>query len=145
MRRITLFFAALFLALSLGALPSTAQETAKVIAQDTAKVPAQCTDKECKCKRKSNNLFTKLAWGVVDVIYAPAELLKVATCEPYDRGLAHDIPNNIGKGFCHMGRRVCASAYNTATSPIPVPSGYKPILKEEKQPCGMDNFEGGER
>jgi hypothetical protein len=137
MRKVSIFFAALFLTIFLAVIPVAADEAAKAAAEDTTK--------ECKCKKKCDNLLTKLAWGLVDVIYAPAELIKVATCEPYDRGLAHDIPSNIGKGITGMTRRISAGAYNASTAPVPIPPGYKPIVKEEKVCCGMDNYEGGER
>ena len=125
MRKISFIFAAMFLMITIFAVT--------------------CNAGECKCRKKSDNLFTKLAWGVVDVIYIPAEFLQTVTCKPYDRGLAADIPSGIEEGFCNMTKRFCGGAYNVATCPVPVPQGYKPIIKEEKQVCGMDNYKGGER
>jgi putative exosortase-associated protein (TIGR04073 family) len=101
-----------------------------------------CRAEDCKCKK--SNLFTKLGWGIVNVLYAPAELVKGFTCEPYNKGMAYDLPVGIGKGFCNMTKRFGAGAYEVSTSPVPAPKSG-PVLKEDGKKCCIDNYEGGEK
>ena len=87
----------------------------------------------CHAKAKKDNAATKLAWGVVNLLMAPVELVKGITTEPYDKGPAYDLPVGIGKGFYNMGKRLGAGTYDAATFPVPVPKGYAPILKEDRK------------
>ena len=95
----------------------------------------------CQAKAKKDNAATKLAWGVVNILMAPVELVKGITTEPYDKGPAYDLPVGIGKGFYNMGKRLGAGTYEAATFPVPAPKGYAPVLKEDRKEEGREKKE----
>jgi putative exosortase-associated protein (TIGR04073 family) len=86
----------------------------------------------CHAKEMKDNAGTKLARGIINIMMAPVEFVKGMTTEPYDKGAAYDLPVGIGKGFSNMSKRFGAGVYDVVTFPIPVPKGYAPVLKEDK-------------
>lgn len=87
----------------------------------------------CRAKEMKDNAATKLAWGIVNILMAPVELVKAVTTAPDERGMAYDLPVGFGKGCYNMGKRLGAGVYETATFPVPAPKGYQPLLKEDRK------------
>jgi hypothetical protein len=85
---------------------------------------------DCKaCKPKKDGFGTKLAWGVVNLIMAPVELIKGVACAPDERGAAYDLPVGLGHGFKNMTKRLGAGVYEV-TPFTPCTKGYDPVGRE---------------
>lgn len=81
------------------------------------------------CKPKKEGFGTKLAWGVVNLMMAPVELIKGMTCAPDERGMAYDLPVGLGHGFKNMTKRLGAGMYEIAPFTA-CPKEYDPIGRE---------------
>jgi hypothetical protein len=82
------------------------------------------------CKPKKDGFGTKLAWGVVNLMMAPVELIKGMTCAPEERGMAYDLPVGLGHGFSNMAKRLGAGMYEVAPFTGACPKGYDPVGRE---------------
>lgn len=81
------------------------------------------------CKPKKEGFGTKLAWGVVNIMMAPVELIKGVTCAPDERGVAYDLPVGLGHGLKNMTKRLGTGVYEVAPF-TPCPKAYDPVGKE---------------
>jgi hypothetical protein len=101
------------------------------------------------CKPKKEGFGTKLAWGVVNLMMAPVELIKGMTCAPEDRGMAYDLPVGLGHGFSNMTKRLGAGMYEVAPFTGSCPKGYDPVGREctscdQQNPWTKDKDRAGE-
>ena len=79
---------------------------------------------------KGQNALRKLGRGFANVLFGVVEVPNQITKANSDQGGAA-IPYGIGKGFVRWIGRELVGVYEIATFPIPLPNGYKPVMKPE--------------
>jgi len=79
---------------------------------------------------KGQNALRKLGRGFANVLFGMVEVPNQITKADSDQGGAA-IPYGIGKGFVRWIGREVVGVYEIATFPIPLPNGYKPVMKPE--------------
>ncbi|MFH1791489.1 MAG: exosortase system-associated protein, TIGR04073 family [Candidatus Omnitrophota bacterium] len=81
----------------------------------------------------ADNAIDKLCRGLVSILSSPLELFTtIGDCMKKD-GPAVGICTGLGQGIWNTGIKAAAGVYETATFLIPIPAGYKPVLKSEAQ------------
>lgn len=72
----------------------------------------------------------KLGRGICNVITSPFEIIEQIQRTNNSDGPYAAITYGVLKGVAMIGVRAVVGAYEIATFPIPLPRGYKPILKD---------------
>ncbi|MBF0493967.1 MAG: exosortase system-associated protein, TIGR04073 family [Candidatus Omnitrophica bacterium] len=71
---------------------------------------------------------TKLGRGIANVVTCPLELFAGMKKGADEHGVVGSLTTGVLYGICGTVKRLAVGAYETVTFPVPLPSGYKPIL-----------------
>ena len=82
-------------------------------------------------RQPSQNAGRKLGRGVANLLFGIVEVPNQVTQTTADRGGAAGSTFGLGKGIMRWVGRELIGAYEIVTFPVPLPSGYKPIMKPE--------------
>ena len=77
-----------------------------------------------------NNAMTKLGRGLMNILDALVEIPGTMMRTSETEGAASGLTKGALLGVVNTVIRALAGAYETGTFPIPVPSGYEPIMDE---------------
>jgi putative exosortase-associated protein (TIGR04073 family) len=93
----------------------------------------------------ADTLFDKLGRGVTNVVFCPGEYVRAAVQKTEQKGLTEGLFIAVFSGTYWTVIRALAGVYEIATFPIPLPRGYKPIMKPEFvfNDVGMAGSQGG--
>ena len=81
--------------------------------------------------RSPQNAGRKLGRGIANVLFGIVEVPNQVTQTTYDRGGAAGTTFGVGKGVMRWIGRELTGVYEIVTFPVPLPHGYKPIMKPE--------------
>ena len=79
---------------------------------------------------KGQNALRKLGRGIANVLFGIVEVPNQITKATSEHG-GGALPYGIGKGFVRWFGRELAGVYDIVTFPVPIPKGYKPVMKPE--------------
>ena len=83
---------------------------------------------------RADGPFVKLGRGLTNIVMAPAEIFMqpLSLAKDYDDFTAFS--GGIFKGITLMFLRQLSGIYETATFPIPIPKGYRPLWEPNRFP-----------
>ena len=79
---------------------------------------------------KGQNALRKLGRGFANVLFGVIEVPNQITKASSEQG-GGAIPYGVGKGFVRWIGRELVGVYEIVTFAVPVPKGYKPVMKPE--------------
>ena len=77
------------------------------------------------------NALRKLGRGIANILFGIVELPNQITKTTSEHGGGAGVTYGVGKGFLRWFGRELTGAYDVVTFPVPLPRGYKPIMKPE--------------
>ena len=78
----------------------------------------------------ADNALTKLGRGTANVVTSPFEITKNMGEVKEKDGIFAGLTTGLFKGIFDTGKRLVVGVYEIATFPLPLPSGYKPIITD---------------
>jgi len=86
---------------------------------------------ESQTHQEPQNAGRKLGRGIANVLFGIVEVPNQITQTTSERGGAAGWSFGIGKGLMRWIGRELVGVYEIVTFPLPLPRGYKPIMKPE--------------
>jgi putative exosortase-associated protein (TIGR04073 family) len=80
---------------------------------------------------QGQNALRKLGRGIANVLFGIVEVPNQITKVAAENGGGAGVTYGVGKGFLRWFGREITGVYDIVTFPVPVPKGYKPIMKPE--------------
>ena len=77
------------------------------------------------------NALRKLARGIANVLFGVVEVPNQITKVSSNQGGGAGVTYGVGKGVVRWVEREFVGVYDIVTFPVPVPKGYKPVMKPE--------------
>ncbi len=79
-----------------------------------------------------NNPATKLGRGILNILDALIEIPGTMMRESTEKGAAAGMTTGLFAGIVNTVVRAIVGVYEAGTFPLPIPSGYEPILDDPK-------------
>ena len=79
----------------------------------------------------NQNALRKLGRGVSNLLFGIVEVPNQFTKTTSENGGAAGVTYGIGKGIVRWVCREAVGGYEIVTFPVPVPRGYKPVMRPE--------------
>lgn len=80
---------------------------------------------------KGHNALRKLGRGCANLVFGIVEVPNQITKANSEQGGAAGVTYGVGKGLFRWIGRELVGVYEIVTFPVPLPRGYKPIMKPE--------------
>jgi len=80
---------------------------------------------------KGQNALRKLTRGFANVLFGIVEVPNQVTKVTSTQGGGAGVTYGVGKGFVRWWSREFVGVYEIVTFPVPLPHGYKPVMKPE--------------
>lgn len=80
---------------------------------------------------KGHNALRKLGRGFANVLFGIVEVPNQVTKVTSEHGGGAGVTYGVGKGFVRWIGRELAGVYDIVTFPVPLPHGYKPVMRPE--------------
>jgi len=80
---------------------------------------------------RGQNAVRKLGRGVANILFGVVEVPNQVTKATSEHGGAGGVTYGVGKGIVRWFARELAGVYDVVTFPVPLPHGYKPVMKPE--------------
>jgi putative exosortase-associated protein (TIGR04073 family) len=80
---------------------------------------------------KNHNALRKLGRGCANILFGVVEVPNQFTKATVEHGGGGGVTYGVAKGFVRWIARECVGVYEVVTFPVPLPRGYKPVMKPE--------------
>ncbi|HTL48190.1 MAG TPA: exosortase system-associated protein, TIGR04073 family [Verrucomicrobiae bacterium] len=84
----------------------------------------------------------KLQRGFLNIALSPIEIVHELDRQKNVDSLVPSWFTGVGMGSAYMAGRIAAGAYEMVTFPVPLPSGYQPLVEPEFEWQHLDNQTG---